>query len=285
MSRTIKLTISGKGAGTDAPTVEDALDQIRDYLDILRGVEEAVAGTPTSALDWRLVDASRNSPLAFEIQAFPRQYATNIDQRAEIVTTETARGLAIIQVRPERPPHFTNHVMRKAHRIFERATNGIGVSEADFGKSLPKVHITPTIGRNGARNIDMVLTRPEKPHQELGSIEGYFQGIERGGWDRRVAYVIDRITGETIRCVVSDTLAPELESREIGEVWRYRRVEVRGRIHFSGGGRVDHLAADEFIFLRQRSDLPQIDEIIDPDFTGGIRTEEYLERLRDGTLS
>jgi hypothetical protein len=43
--------------------------------------------------------------------------------------------------------------------------------------------------------------------------------------------------------------------------------------------------AEEFIFLRQRSDLPQIDEIIDPDFTGGIRTEEYLEKLRDGTLS
>lgn len=39
MSRVIKLRVNGRGAGTDAPTVEDVLDQIRDYVDILRGVE------------------------------------------------------------------------------------------------------------------------------------------------------------------------------------------------------------------------------------------------------
>lgn len=285
MRKTIKLSISGKGAETDAPTVEDALDQLRDYLDILQGVEEAVAGSSVSALVWRLVDARRNSPLAFEIQAFPRQYATNIDSRAEIVTTETARGLAILQARAERPPHFTNRVMRRAHRIFERATNGISISEADFGETLPKTQITPTVGRTTARNIDLVLTTPERPHQELGSIEGRLQGIARGGWGRRTVYVIDRITGEPIRCLVSDGLAPELEVREIRDVWRYSRVEVRGRIHFSGGGAIDHVDAEEFIFLRQRSDLPQIDEIIDPDFTGGVGTEEYLERLRYGAAS
>jgi hypothetical protein len=104
MSRIIKLRISGKGTDTDAPTVEDALDQVTDYLDILRGVEEAVAGTPTSALEWRIVDASRQSPLALAIQAFPRHFATNIDRMVEIVTTETARGLAILQSRAERPP-------------------------------------------------------------------------------------------------------------------------------------------------------------------------------------
>jgi hypothetical protein len=85
--------------------------------------------------------------------------------------------------------------------------------------------------------------------------------------------------------VISSTLAPKLEDREIRDVWRYRRVEVRGLIHFSTGGGIDHMDAEEFVFLRPRSDLPQIDEIIDPDFTGGLRTEEYLRRLRDGTLS
>ena len=108
----IKLRVNGRGAGTDAPTVEDVLDQIRDYVDILLGVEAAVA-VPTSALDWRIIDAHRNSPLEFDIQAFPKQYATNVDQRAEIVTTETARELAILQARAERPPHFTNHVMKR----------------------------------------------------------------------------------------------------------------------------------------------------------------------------
>ena len=35
MTRIVKLRISGKGGVTDAPTVEDAMDQVRDYLDVL----------------------------------------------------------------------------------------------------------------------------------------------------------------------------------------------------------------------------------------------------------
>jgi hypothetical protein len=108
VSRTIKIKISGRGAENDAPTVEDVLDQIKDYVDILRGVEEAIAGEPSSALDWRIVDAHRNSPLEFDLQAFPKQHAVNIERRVALVTGETARGLAVLQSRAERPPHFTN---------------------------------------------------------------------------------------------------------------------------------------------------------------------------------
>ena len=31
-------------------------------------------------------------------------------------------------------------------------------------------------------------------------------------------------------------------------------------------------------------ELPSVDDILDEDFTGGLRTEEYLERLRNGQL-
>jgi hypothetical protein len=285
MSRTIKLRISGRGAGTDAPTVDDALDQIKDYVDILRGVEEAVSGTQTSALDWRLVDAHRNSPLEFDIQAFPKQFATNVDQRVEIVTTQTARGFAILQARAERPPHFTNNVLRKAHQVFERVTNGLGFSEVDFGAELPKIHITPSVGRSAARNIDFVLDKPGRPYQEIGSMEWYLRAVARGAYNRRVVYVVERITGEEVRCLVTGAAAAELEAREIRDIWRNRRIETSGRIHFSSLGKIDYVEAQTMKFLRNRSDLPQLDDIIDPDFTGGMRTEEYLERLRDGTLS
>ncbi|MGH8515725.1 MAG: hypothetical protein ACREV8_17640, partial [Gammaproteobacteria bacterium] len=79
MPRKIKLVISGKGTGTDAPTVEDVLDQLRDYHDILKEVEEAVAEDGYRAIDWRIVNASRNSPLSFEFEAFPHDFAVNID--------------------------------------------------------------------------------------------------------------------------------------------------------------------------------------------------------------
>ena len=234
---------------------------------------------------WRVVDAHRASPLEFAIQAFPRRYATNIDQRAEIVASETAHGLAVLQARAERPPYFTNRVVGTALRIFQRVTNGIDLFEADFGSDLPPTRITPSVGRNGARNIDAILNKPDRPHQEVGSIEGYFQAVERGGHNRRVVHVIERITGDSVRCVAMDSAARELERMEIREIWRYRRVEVSGRIHFGANGQIDHIDADKFRFLRDRASLPQIDDVLDPDFTGGIPAEEYLEKLRDGTLS
>lgn len=288
MTRAVRFTISGHAAETDAPTVEDVLDQMRDFLDILRGVEEAAVGAPGSAIEWRVVHASRSSPLALEIQPFPKQFATNIDARVEIVVAETARGLAALQYRAERPRHFTNDVMRKAQRAFKRVTNGISASGADFGPGLPKIDLTRSVARNAAQNVETVLASPDKPYQEIGSIEGYFQGVEMDGYGRRVAHVMDRISGEPIKCVIArDAKAAihDLASREIRDVWRYMRVLVHGRIFFNGPGKVDHVDAEGFRFFATRDDLPQINDIIDPDFTNGMRSEEYLERLRDGTLS
>jgi hypothetical protein len=285
MSTVVKITISGRGAETDAPTVEDALDDLRDYLDILRGVEEAVSGTQQSAIDWRLVDASRRSPLAFDFQPFPKQFAVNIDQRVEIVLAETAAGLTALQARAERPRHFTNPVMRKAHRVFQRVTNGLSLSEIDFGKTLPAVRLTPTIARNAARNVDQVLTPPDKPYKEIGSVEGCINGAELDGFGRRIVHIIERISGEPVECLVTPGALPGLEVRELRDVWHYRRTEVYGRIHFRAPGKIEQIEAERVRFLRSRTDLPQIDDIIDPEFTGGLRTEEYLEKLRDGTLS
>ena len=104
MPRKIKLVISGKGAETDAPAVEDVLDQLRDYHDILREVEEAVAKDGKRAIDWRIVNASRNSPLSFEFEAFPHEFAVNIDRRAESVVSATAVGMDALQTQSERPP-------------------------------------------------------------------------------------------------------------------------------------------------------------------------------------
>jgi hypothetical protein len=113
MPRKIKLVISGKGAETDAPAVEDVLDQLRDYHDILKEVEEAVAEDGKRAIDWRIVNASRNSPLSFEFEAFPHEFAVNIDRRAESRVSATAVGMDARQTRSERPPYFNDKALAK----------------------------------------------------------------------------------------------------------------------------------------------------------------------------
>ena len=63
------------------------------------------------------------------------------------------------------------------------------------------------------------------------------------------------------------------------------RLQVTGLIFYKGPGPVDYIEADDVRFFRPRTELPQIDAIIDEDFTGGLRSEEYLERVRNGTLT
>jgi hypothetical protein len=285
MSRVIEIRISGAAPETDAPDADDALDELKDWLAILRGVEAAAAGSPASALIWRIVGAKRNSPLTFQIEAFPKDFATNVDHRVDIVVTETARGLATLQARAERPPHFTDEVMIRARRFAERVSNGLGLAEVDFGRDLPGFRMTGSSARAVTRNVDLVLNSPDAPYREVGSAEGYLQAVERDGFGRPVARLVERVTGQSVKCIVTGLALAELETREIRDIWRYRRIQVYGLIHFAGLGNIDHIDAQGFRFMRGRSELPQIDDIMDPEFTGGMRSEQYLERLRDGTLS
>lgn len=285
MGRTVKLSISGHGGDTDAPTVEDALDQIRDYLEVLRGVEEAVAEDGTSKIVWRIVNASKSSPLAFELEAFPKDYGVNIDRRAWSTMDEVSRGFASLQSYAQRPSNFTDKVLGRVQRIFERVTNGLSQSEADFGNDFPRMVLTPSTARTAAKNTSKILKPTDKPYKELGSLEGFFKGVEQDGFGRRVAFIKDRVTGEVIKCLVSSTALLDLEGHQIEEVWRNRRVQVSGKIHYRTKGKVTQVEAATFRFFRSKAELPQVDDIIDHNFTGGLRSEDYLEKLHSGELS
>jgi hypothetical protein len=63
MTRTIKLSIKARGE-SDSPRVDDFLNQVRDCFEILDGVEQAIAEDGTNALEWRIVGATTNSPIA-----------------------------------------------------------------------------------------------------------------------------------------------------------------------------------------------------------------------------
>lgn len=285
MGMALKIRISGSGPESDAPSAEDLLDHVRDYLDILRGVEEAVAEDGTSAIDWRVVNASRNSPLGLELEAFPRQYATNVDRRVALVIGHTAVGLELLQRDAERPAFFTDKVMTRARSMFQRVTNGLNLTEVDFGQGLPEIRITPTSAREAAANADRVLKPLDKPYREQGSIEGYFQGVERDGHGRRVLYIRHRSTGEPVKCLLGGLALMKVEEHHIADVFRHRRIQVLGTINYKSLGRISYVEGADVRFLRSREQLPQVDDIIDREFTGGLRSEDYIDEVRNGGLA
>jgi hypothetical protein len=281
VSRKIKLSIRARGP-TDSPTVEDLLDQLRDYFEILEGVEEALSEDGQRVLEWRVVSASTNTPITIEAAAFPKDFAVNIERRAEIVTQRTAAGLHMLRRGGERPPFFTEDTLRRAEKMFERVTNGLEETLIDHGPDLPPLDLNPRDARIAAANTRAILTPKARPYKELGSIEGNAQRIERDGFGRRILWVRDRLNGESIKCLCSGEAAAELEQHQIKDVWRYRRVQVYGMLHYRGVGDLREVDAIKIRFLRDRNELPNVEDILDPDFTGGVRSEDYLARLRDG---
>src|ERR1700752_1418832 len=182
MSDPIRFTIRAQNPETDAPTVEDLLAQIGDWYSILCGVEEAIAEDGAREVEWRVTGASKNSPLAFEFTAFPRRPGMNIERRTKQVKREISAGLSGLRSKPERPSYFTEPVLEKAERLFERVTNGLSLTRIEFGDDLPTIDITPSEAKLVAKNITAVRRPKEKPYREIGSLEGTMQGVERDGY-------------------------------------------------------------------------------------------------------
>ncbi len=284
MTKIITVRISGGGADTDAPSVGDLLDQLRDYFELLTLIEETLAEDGQSAIAWRVINATKVNPLTFTVQAFARQYAVNVDSRAAEVVGRSLFGLHLLEQKAERPPYFSETAVLKAEQIFERVTNGLEQTEI-FTDDIAPVLLTPNVARTAARNARSVLQPAGRPYREIGSLEGYFQGASRDGRGRRILHIKRRITGDDVKCLIVGEAEKEIAHCEIDDVWRGRRISVFGTIQYRGPGRISQMEVSKIRFLRSRMDLPDLEQIIDPDFTNGLKSEEYLERLRDGDLA
>jgi hypothetical protein len=285
MSRTITFKISGNGPDlTDAPTADDLLDQVRDYLEIFKGVEASIAEDGKSAIEWRVVNASKNSPIQIQIESYPREYAVNVDNRVEIVTRAVAMGLADLIARPERPDNFTDSVLGRAEKTFARVTNGLNLSEVDFGPGIAPVSVNRAVALSALKNTRLAISPAERNYQELGSIEGYFSKVERDGFNRDLLWIRVRRNGTTVKCILTGDALSIVAKHTIGEVLSGHRLLVSGVIKYKALGVISQVEASNIKFFRPKEDAVSIDSILDEDFTGGLTSEEYLEFLRNGNV-
>lgn len=285
MNRLVKIRIMGSGGETDAPTVDDLSAQLRDYFDLLKLVEQSLADDGQIAIVWRVVRAETNSPITFTVEAFARQFAVNVDNRANFVVNHALAGLQDLQTKSGRPPHFSDQALDVAEKLFERVTNGLQQTEIYLDDVQAALDITPTKARVAVQNVRELLQPSARPFKELGSVEGYFQSAGQDGFGRRLLHLRSRLNGDDIKCLVSGEAEKQLSHCEIGDLWRRRRLEVIGLVHYRGPGRISHIEAHRLRFFRASVELPSTDDILDKDFTGGLSSEDYLEKLRDGRLA
>lgn len=285
MAETITLSISGAGAGTDAPTIEDLLDQLRDYFVVYHGVEEAIAGDSMKRVVWRVTDASRNSPLQLTVTAYPASVASkDFEQAARQTKIAAAQGLRQLIESGERPPYFTDNVLQAADRFVRRVTDGLSRTAVDNGDGQPPVVLTPMLARETAEHIRTVLEPPPiRTYRELGTLEGTIKRVGRDGYGRPLLWLEHRLTGAEVKCFLEGDALQVVEEHTVDDVvFRGLKAELVGRIDYRSLGRISAAYIHTIRFKPSDQKLPNVEDIVDRAFTRGLPSEVYLERLRLG---
>ena len=280
MAEPIRLTISGPADGkADAPTVEDFLNQVRDFVELLRGVEKAVEADGKSDLVWRITDAAMNSPISVELTPYGNGPAAIVAARVSLVEQTALDGLRALQRGEARPAYFTDEVMLKARRIHSRVLNGLTNTAIDFAIDAEVVAIDRPAARQLAQTLEKASSAGGVPYRELGSVEGYVTKPELDGYDRAILRFRARLDGSEIKAFASGQAFRQIEDLTLSEVWHGVRVRVFGIINYRALGQIETINATSIEVLDIES-LPGIDDIVDPSFTGSLTSDEYLRRLR-----
>lgn len=284
VTETIRISISAADGGTDAPTVDDLLGQLGDYFAVYEGVEAAITRGEDRHVVWRVTNASRNSPLQVTVTAYPAAPGIAFEQVASEAKRATANGLRDLIAGTSRPPFYTDNVLEAAHRFAGRVTGGLARVAVDHGDGEPEIVFTPLVARSTVEHIQVALEPPPRAgYRELGTLEGTIKAVERDGFGHPLIRLRHRLTGVEIKCWLEGEALELVQRRTVGEVvFRGRRAELVGQINYRSPGRVSSATIHTIRFAPAEDDLPSLAGVIDVDFTGGLRSEAYLERLRSG---
>lgn len=282
--KAVRITIRGADAfGVDAPKVEDLLNQLQDFVDLLQGVDKAVSDVNEAEIDWRITNATRNSPLTFEVTPFARRYATNIDARASQVIAATAAGVHELARGSDRPLYFSDTLISKVEKFFERVTDGLSetlVDTTDFANAQ-KIFVDRLFAQKAISHIQGSRAPSKISYRELGSVEGYIARVELDGYRRPVVWLRTRIDNQQVKCVSKGRGLDRIGHYEVAEVLRGLRVQVFGLITYKDLEKISVIDVDDVHVFESDNELPDIHEIVSPNFTGGFEASEFLRRLRE----
>lgn len=283
MNKPILITVKGDDSrGGDAPTVEDLVAQIQDFVFVLHEVEEAIAQDNKKEIVWRVTDVTKNSPLKFEVTPYPKSHAMNIESRAEEVVSATAKGLKRLSDTGNRPMYFTDKAIDKAVKVYGRVKNGLASTLVDFSKykDAPNFEVTPEIAHRSIDRIERAKVCAPIAHKELGSLEGYITKIELDGFGRRLVWLRSRLDGQVVKCISGANGLDRIGHFEVSEVLEGLRIRVHGIINYKGLEQISTIDVEGVHVFEPDEGLPNFDSIVSPDFTNGLEASAYLEALR-----
>lgn len=272
MPERIKMIVRESSAHPGVLTIQDAMQQVLDFFGMIE---------PMPGVEWALINASTNSPLFIEAEARSFEASVDVSVVARAQKNSVARNLK--EITAGRPPVDEDFRVSKAKTFLARNMNGVGATEIDLETEVIK--ISPALAKVGLQALGKIkdpLYQLPSARDEMGSLEGTLHDLGTH-YNHPAVRILESRRKVFVWCRLSPDLQEELQDRtRYKDFWLHRRVVLRGRIWYGGDGDVDYMYTDDITRIPDKA--VSLEQIRDPDFTGGLSVAEYLDRFREGTL-
>jgi hypothetical protein len=259
---TIRLVLKGAPENISLRSFSAALT---NSLDILEDLDLAISHEPKGSLEWVVTRLSVGS-LSVTIESRSKIKARNFGpDTAEAFVT----GLDRVEKQGVSPPYLSEHGLKKARNLAGLVgQDGVaGIQVTDLGK-------TAEISRVAFENIRQITQIRDSA---IGSVEGTIETLSIHGRPRFLIY--ESRTRKAVSCQFSRDMWFEKIKDIMG-----KRVIVSGLLHYNMKGEPHRVELEQIRLMKDRTELPGIKELggSDPEFTGGLSTEEYIKLIRNG---
>jgi len=254
-------------------------------LDIVELLAKADAHQDQSSekIVWRLVSASANSPFTVELEATASAPEVSVSLQAIRVKQIVREAVSSLLEKGERAEWLDSPAGRTLKSILQRNTNGIGRTDIDFRNSADPIIIVHASAKRAVlalerAELDEELADDDLTHVEYGSLEG--EVLSTGLHHSRPAvFLRERLSGERVICILSADIAEKIGPEHSWlEVWTGRRTLVSGAVYYDQEGIARSVHAENVeTFITPDIAL---EDIRDPEFTGGMSIADFLDHVR-----
>lgn len=283
--RRLVITIQPQPSDDGLLKVNDALQQVLDYLKVVEAAGKAMSSDPQNAIEWKLESASTNSPLTVVVVAEPRNPTVDITPIAVSAKREAARAFRQIREHKTVPPWLGQEARAAIRNLMQRNLSSIASTTARSEAPDDAVEITRQTAATDFQAIQQLsplegLSIPAR--RTTGEITGHLLGV--GRYRRAPALTILTALYGRVACSIPADLVEELGGeRTLEDVWKGRSVAVYGTLYYAVAGHLQRIVAQS---IRDREAPPvDLDAIYDTGFTDGMEPTEYLDRLHEGRLA
>lgn len=283
MKERVKITITPSVSDSNLLTVEDAMQHVLDYFDLLRSADKSIGEKET--IVWRLKSVTTNSPFTVVAEPYGYNPAIDVSHHAAIVIRRFHDGIESVIHNRNIPNWIEND--KHLQNTLRRNLNGIGKTDIDLGDNIDPIVISPKIAEEASKNLQRrkLETIENLTHSAYGSMEGVITNVSSyyGKPCFHLRPRISRSDEKDIRCIVSEEIANEIgNTHKLSEVWGNSRLIVEGLVSYDSKGEPVNIDVKNIIKVRGKS--ISLEDLYDEHFTNGMSVKEYQEGLREGTL-